>query len=99
MKSLLFFFLSLSALGSADPKCHIEKNSFHQKISTVSGVATGFQSGKIYVTLSNGNRKYTTVAEKDGRWALSFAGLEKKSEVVCWQEGNGLTAQNSISQN
>jgi hypothetical protein len=98
MKRILFFFIFCSAFCSADPKCQIEKNSSHQKLSTVSGVATGFQNGKIYITLSNGNRKYTTVAERDGHWALSFADLEKKSEVVCWQEGNGLTAQNSISQ-
>jgi hypothetical protein len=99
MTRLLFFFVCFSSLGVAVPKCHIKKNSSHQKVSTVSGIATGFQNGKIYVTLSNGNRKYTTVAERDGHWALSFADLEKKSEVVCWQEGNGLTAQNSTSQN
>ncbi len=95
----LFLFLFLPSLKAAEPQCEIKHNNTLQKLSTVSGMVSGFQSGKVYVTLTNGNRKYTTVAEKEGRWALSFADLENSSEILCWQEGNGLTAKTTLSRN
>jgi hypothetical protein len=74
----------------------VEQHSQSNKIGTVSGIASGFEKGKIYVTLSNGLRKYTTIAESDGRWALSFAELEKSSEILCWQNGSSFQAKLSI---
>ncbi len=95
--SVSFIFLLLSHRCLAAPKCEIKNNTSRQDLGIVSGLASGFGSGKIYITLKNGPRKYTTVAEKTGHWSLSFAELENRSEILCWQEGNALTAGYSIS--
>ena len=94
---LLFLIFLYAGVTLAAPSCEIKSQSVNKKVGTVSGIASGFQSGKIYVTLSNGNRKYSTVAEPNGQWALSFASLENKSEIVCWQEGNALTATQNLA--
>jgi len=89
-------FIAFSCWGV--PTCQISANQTTNKLSTVSGTSSGFQNGKVYVSISNGNRTYTTIAEKNGHWALSFANLDKKSEIVCWQEGNGLQAKQYLTQ-
>jgi len=99
MKLIVIFSLLSSLLNAAQPKCKIKNNSFFQKLGTVSGQASGFQSGRVYVTLTQGGRKYTTVAEKEGNWALSFADLEPESKILCWQEGTGLTAEATLKKN
>jgi len=95
---LLLLVLSFS-LFAAHPKCEIKSNHSSQKLATVSGLASGFHSGRIYVTLTQGNRKYTTVAEKEGQWALSFADLGSESKIVCWQEGSGLMEEANFNRN
>lgn len=90
----VFFMFSFSIYGK--PSCELESHRRNNKIGTVSGTASGFQLGKIYVTLTNGDRKYTTVAENNGHWALSFSDLEPSSEIICWQEGSALQATLSL---
>ena len=98
-KSLSLVFLSLAATALGQPSCQVKNQSLNERLSVASGIATGFEPGKVYVTLTNGTRKYTTVAEKDGHWALSFPFLEQKSEILCWQEGNCLNAKNILEKN
>ena len=95
-RQLTFILLFLPFLSHGNPSCEIESHQWHNKMGTVSGVASGFQLGKIYVTLTNGERKYTTVAEKNGHWALSFPDLEPASEITCWQEGTPFHAKLSL---
>lgn len=99
MKTLLCILLLSSSLFAAHPKCEVKSSQSSQKLGTVSGTASGFQSGRVYVTLTQGNRKYTTVAEREGNWAISFADLETESKISCWQEGTGLVAETSLKHN
>lgn len=93
MKSIIYIFCFVVCPCLASPICEITHQSSDKKINVVSGRSSGFQQGKVYITLSNGTRNYTTVAEKTGLWAISFPSLEKKSDIVCWQEGNGKQAK------
>ena len=95
--TLILSFVSLPIWGH--PSCEVQKRSSDKKLGIASGIANGFESGKIYVTLTNGSRKYTTVAENGGKWAISYADLDKKSEIFCWQEGTGLHAKSSWERN
>lgn len=99
MKFLAFVFTLGSILNAAQPKCEIKHHNSFQKLGTVTGLASGFQSGKVYVTLTQGDRKYTTIAQPEGHWALSFADLELESKVLCWQQGTGLTAEATLTRN
>lgn len=83
--------LTLSALGSAAPECIIDaaQTDSTSLLATISGSVKGFELGVVYVTVTNGDKKYTTSISRDGKWALLYAPQVDDSQVLCWQGFGG----------
>lgn len=87
------YYLSLvgllltSSLWAAPPECNIDTSQPPERglLSMVSGNASGFQPGPVYVTVTNGEKKFTTMADRAGDWAIVYANIDSHSEVLCWQ--------------
>ena len=93
MKSIgtVFALLTLVSAVHAAPECLIDQRetlpgeSGPRLVEVLSGAAKGFASGPIYVSVSNGTRSFTTLADKNGKWAIVYADTVPHTEVLCWQ--------------
>ena len=94
---LIIFSWSVYAMQDTSPICQIDHRHQDRLLSVLSGTATGFAEGRIYVTVTNANRKYITLTDQDGKWALSYADIEPNSHILCWQDGHELTAETLLS--
>lgn len=88
MKWLLFTAALFSATSFAAPECLIdaeEKADSTSLIAVITGSVKGFEPGPVYVTVTNGPNKYTTIINREGKWALMYPSLTTDSQVLCWQ--------------
>jgi hypothetical protein len=76
-----------SQVSMATPECNIDP-SFKDStsvIAVISGTVKGFDPGAVYVTVTNGDKKYTTLVNREGKWALMYPSEATDSQVLCWQ--------------
>lgn len=83
--SLVFFFSSVVSLAA--PECNIDPtyNDSTSLLAVISGNVKGFEPGPVYVTITNGDKKYTTVVNREGKWALMYPSVVTDTQVLCWQ--------------
>lgn len=83
--------LIASQVALAAPECLIDGNRDDGRlVNVISGQAKGFLPKEpVFVTVTNGNRKFTTQTDRAGFWATLYANETQETEVLCWQ---GLTA-------
>lgn len=88
--SFIFLVLVASALFAA-PECNIDERSSISDglLDVITGNVKGFQSGPVYVTVTNSGKKFTTMAEKGGLWGVVYTNTEPSTEVLCWQPWKG----------
>lgn len=89
--SIVVLTLGLAGLLYGQPECNIDANPQISDglLALVSGNVKGFQPGPVYVTITNGTRKFTTMAEKGGLWAAVYVNTEGNTDVLCWQPWRG----------
>lgn len=52
----------------------------------MTGHAAEFASGEpVFVTVTNGGKKYTTTAGQDGRWEVLIHNAGGETDILCWQ--------------
>ena len=88
MKWLTLMVLGLFAQSAlAAPECNIDPsyNDSTSLLAVVSGDVKGFEPGPVYVTVTNGDKKYTTVVNREGKWALMYPSATADTQVLCWQ--------------
>jgi len=83
---LSFVFL-LTSMSFAAPECLIDatQKDSTSLIAVISGSAKGFDVGPVYITVTNGDKKYTTLVNREGKWALMYPSLVMDTQVLCWQ--------------
>jgi len=87
LMSLWFFALVLQRALVAAPSCDVTSISPNDAVlAQVKGVAKGFDySEPVFVTVTNGGKRYTTQPDKDGRWELLFGNFALDTSLLCWQ--------------
>lgn len=81
--ALLFF----SSLAVAAPDCGTNlAGPVDTRLRLLSGKASGFDAAEpIFVTVTTGEKKYTTQANKDGNWEVLYGNFSGDSRLLCWQ--------------
>lgn len=75
---------------SAAPQCQIDFVGPQDiRIRRVTGRVAEFAPGEpVFVTVTNGGKKYTTKAGRDGRWDVVIHNVPGLTDILCWQGYN-----------
>ena len=89
----LFLAVSLFALNAfAAPECIIDASEAADStalLALISGSVKGFEPGPVYISVVNGGKTYTTIVNREGKYALIYPSLTNNTEVLCWQGWTG----------
>jgi hypothetical protein len=92
MKKLLLVVSFFALNAFAAPECVIDGNQSADStalIALISGSVKGFEPGPVYITIVNGGKTYTTIVNREGKWALLYPSLTNDTQVLCWQGWTG----------
>lgn len=88
MKTYILFFLLSSAAAFSAPDCTIDFVRVTSPVGIISGTAKGDKPGSLYVTVKNADLPYTTLADQNGKWSVTFRYFSTQVTAEAWQPGS-----------
>ena len=87
--------LIVSAMSFAAPECIVDASAAQPDglLAVITGSVKGFDPGPVYVTVTNGTQEYTTLAARDGKYAVLYANPAANVTVLCFQGWPGPLTQ------
>lgn len=93
----LFFTVILTASTfAAVPDVVLDFKNSYNGYGTFAGHLTSTPTAPVGITVDNGGLKFSTIADKDGNWAISFRQRVVMSDITAWSFSNANDASDPL---
>ena len=86
MALCIVFLVVIVSQAFAKPEVTIDFVRVTSGLGIVAGTAKGDTQDPVYVTVDNGGLHYSTLADKTGKWALTFRYFSTTVIADAWQQ-------------